>query len=428
MQPVRDGPARRHATLGAPPASPTGRRPGWRLALDPPAPTLEPRCATMIPARLPLSLAAAFLACTQPPAPAEAPELAGRVELGIGTLEGPEETTFGRVTGLAVDGEGRIYVADGQAHEIRVFDAAGGFLHRFGRRGGGPGELEAPCCLALGPDGLLWVRDGGNARYATFALGSDSAQASGTVRFQHGDANFHAPLTFDEAGRLVDVGHRAGEGGAIRQVRFHVDGQGQTAREVELPDDLDGGNPHTVAGAGGARFFLYQPFGPVQLAAHGPGGTWAVANSGRYEVRWAAPDGTERTVGRPEQLGPPLTDAERARGEERIADMLGRFQLSRGALPFDVPERHPPLRSLFFDQEGRLWVELSTPAGEARRAEVHDPSGGLAATVAWPRDVTFRPPLGWVEDGMAVGVRTDSLGVQEVVRLSFEGVEPATPR
>ena len=66
----------------------------------------------------------------------------------------------------------------------------------------------------------------------------------------------------------------------------------------------------------------------------------------------------------------------------------------------------------------RLWVELSRADGEPRTAEVWDGDGELIHVVDWPRDITLANP-DWVGSNSALGIRRDSLGVENVVRLSF---------
>src|SRR5690606_2813863 len=51
-------------------------------------------------------------------------------ELRIGVTEGEPEYMFGNITGMAADRDGRIYVLDQQAQEVRIFDAQGTFLRK----------------------------------------------------------------------------------------------------------------------------------------------------------------------------------------------------------------------------------------------------------------------------------------------------------
>lgn len=88
------------------------------------------------------------------------------IRIGTALSGGPEE--FGVVSGLEVDGEGRIYVSDFLGHDIRVFHPDGRFSHAFGRKGEGPGELDAPYGVLLDPRGRVWVREFRNKRFSLF--------------------------------------------------------------------------------------------------------------------------------------------------------------------------------------------------------------------------------------------------------------------
>ncbi len=69
--------------------------------------------------------------------------------------EAPGE--FAEPHGLGLDAEGRVYVADRQASRIQVFDENGKFLHQWKSE-----ELGRPWGLEIGPDGFLYVADGGD--------------------------------------------------------------------------------------------------------------------------------------------------------------------------------------------------------------------------------------------------------------------------
>ena len=76
--------------------------------------------------------------------------------------------------GLAVAGDGTLYIADTAAHRIRRVDAATGIITTIAGTGepgfsgdGGPAvaaRLDVPIHVALGPDGALYVADGSNQR------------------------------------------------------------------------------------------------------------------------------------------------------------------------------------------------------------------------------------------------------------------------
>ena len=86
-------------------------------------------------------------------------------------------------------------------------------------------------------------------------------------------------------------------------------------------------------------------------------------------------------------------------------------------MPFTVPERKTPVRTLRFARTGTLWVFVSTADGEPQLADVYDRSGTLVHRVRWPPGIDLRN--GYFDATKALGVRTDSLGVQRVVRLGI---------
>jgi hypothetical protein len=346
----------------------------------------------------------------------------GVVALAIGELEGADEYVFGRVSGVAMDSLDRIYVADGQVGTIRAYDPEGRFLFRVARKGSGPAEVVGPCCLAWDGDGRLWVRDGGNGRYEAYRLGADGATYERELRMQHSDANFWAPLTFDMRGRLVDVGHVTGDApGSSQLARFYIAPDGTAAGPERIaepsPDSVAVRAVQRKTANGFATLYIYQPFGSYGLAAHGPGGSWATAASGYYVIRWTLPNGTARTVSR-DWLGPELSDADVTWANENLAQTAKWVGTAAARLPFGVPERKAPLRQLWFDRLGRLWVQLTPASGDSESvADVYDTAGTFVQVARWPKAIDLS--LGYVTDSVALGVSRDSLGVQRVALMQW---------
>ena len=82
----------------------------------------------------------------------------------IGTTGHNHELTtpgdFAKPTGLAVDHDGNLYVADTMNNRIEVFDADGKFIRTFGKAGDGPGYFARPKGVAVDSDDHIWVADG----------------------------------------------------------------------------------------------------------------------------------------------------------------------------------------------------------------------------------------------------------------------------
>ena len=77
--------------------------------------------------------------------------LAAEPDLVVGL---DESLPLGRVSGAVFFGEG-IAIADVQAHEVLILDAAGRLLSRQGRNGEGPGEYKNLAGIARHADGLI---------------------------------------------------------------------------------------------------------------------------------------------------------------------------------------------------------------------------------------------------------------------------------
>lgn len=368
-----------------------------------------------------VALAATQSGCGEREFEESVPVLYAKPELRIGSVDGEDASAFGRVTGLAVDDDGRIYVADFQAHEIRAFGPDGTHLYSFAREGRGPGEVREPCCLAFAPDGLLWARDTGNGRFVSFEVTETGATFSSSHRTAHSAAGRHVTTVFDESGRLVDVGEAEDPSlGELRGTLFFLRPGGEVERRVfepepANPDELIHEVPIQVGEITFRRYF-YPPFGPRHRVAFGPGGVHADVVTSRYEVRWFDDEGSlMRTVQRPEKSGPRLTAAQRSIADSMLAMDA---QVANEAMPFDVPDRHPPVRGIHFDAQGRLWVRTTALPGEPSLVDVFDHEGALAEQIVLPPDLDLTYAV--LRPDRVVAIGRDEFGVEYVVVLRVE--------
>ena len=67
---------------------------------------------------------------------------------------------------VAIDGGGRIYVAEREPAVVKQFSAEGKFIRAIGREGSGPGEFQVPFVAAAGA--FIYVHDPSQARTAVF--------------------------------------------------------------------------------------------------------------------------------------------------------------------------------------------------------------------------------------------------------------------
>jgi hypothetical protein len=163
-------------------------------------------------------------------------------------------------------------------------------------------------------------------------------------------------------------------------------------------------------------FFFPQPFGPEFLIAYGPDATWATAVSSRFDVTGYAAGSVIWTVADQTPEGPVLSTADVAWAESRIESYVRRGGGARSDYP-PIPDRRPPLAALNFDQAGRLWVLFSASENAPARATLYD-DGEAVGQRTWPRNVDLSYPA-WLASDHAIGVATDTLGVQRIARVTW---------
>lgn len=157
-------------------------------------------------------------------------DMAGRISRFSrdGTLETQWEIpdqSKGTPSGLFVDAEERVFVADTHNSQVLVYDSSGQELARFGSKGLGEGEFLYPTDVVVDQEGCVYVSEyGGNDRISKFTpsfefVGSfgTSHDGPGTLAMPHGlaidgentlwvaDMGNHRLCRFDLSGALLDV-------------------------------------------------------------------------------------------------------------------------------------------------------------------------------------------------------------------------------
>ncbi|OHB82890.1 MAG: hypothetical protein A2V98_12370 [Planctomycetes bacterium RBG_16_64_12] len=89
--------------------------------------------------------------------------------LGTPGEPGEDENHFFRPTDMAITPDGQVFVSDGYGNARVVhFDARGRFVKAWGKLGTGPGEFNLVHAIALDSQGRLYVADRNNARVQVF--------------------------------------------------------------------------------------------------------------------------------------------------------------------------------------------------------------------------------------------------------------------
>jgi DNA-binding beta-propeller fold protein YncE len=81
---------------------------------------------------------------------------------------GPEDGHFNDPFGVAVDGDGYVYVADTYNHRVQKFNSTGGFITKWGGPGSINGTFQFADDIAVDGDGFVYVADRMNHRIQKF--------------------------------------------------------------------------------------------------------------------------------------------------------------------------------------------------------------------------------------------------------------------
>ena len=354
-------------------------------------------------------------------------------EASIGELEGPEEYLFGNIASITVDDDRTVYVLDGQAQHIRVFDADGTYVRTLGGPGEGPTEFTHAEAIALLPDGRLVVRDGGIQQFKVFGPGPDDVDqwpynTSGTM--------FHSGATLytDAHGRTFNLnpgGWTPTSGfGPAQIVVLGPDG-------THLDTIPQPWGDHKEPMLEWERMTFPVPFSPYGHWAVDPGGHLISGFSGDYRVHVARDDGVLRIE---RDVEPPkASEDERGYHRETItAQRRERFPDWRWEGP-SIPDHKPFFDHLIAGRDGRISVKLITEASPVDNPN-YDPERPGDSPVSWRSELRYDvfeadgtylgavdPPDGFsgrptpVFDGDLVWAATrDELGVGRVVRFRIE--------
>jgi hypothetical protein len=348
----------------------------------------------------------------------------------IGEVEGLPEYMFGRVSGLAVDEHGSVFVSDEMASTVRVFGDDGRHALDIGRGGRGPGEFQRPTGPAFGPGGTLFVRD--EAAIARFIESEDGAYRyhSSIPGIPYGYSldrtridragNLHFPVS---RGRITDR----------RWMYVVIDAAGTHGDTLPVPvsDRMPAPTAVYRTGPSGGRMLdglSRAPFAPVpswDMTRHGT--LWSTAATEYEIVETDRAGDTLRIVRRS------VPRREVPAGEHRDSARAVRQRLAEVPVPLDqvegvaeeirsgsLPDHLPQIAGIHAGEDGRMWVERWPVAGSAASVyDVFQEDGIMLGTVLVPARFAERPTPVFGSDriyGVIVDPETD---VQRVAIFGF---------
>lgn len=272
-------------------------------------------------------------------------------EVRIGSIAGPEEYSFGSVGGVAVLGDGTIWVGDSQRHAVLRYGAEGAFLGQIGREGEGPGEFRYPSAMRVVPDGRVFVWDNGLIRVSEFSSEGEFLGSFSPPTFMIGGS--FEEFEVDSGGHLYLVALTQPEiTGETMQERLLAASR-QRRRTFWLKLDQAGEVLDSI-------FLLpTRSEGSVDAVSTqtqwSPLGYRVTARNDEYVLTLEAQD-------QPLQIRRDWTPVP-YRGAERSAKQhLEEVFSGRNGRPVrDIPKTKSPFSRFHADSQGRLWVQRHVP-------------------------------------------------------------------
>lgn len=353
-------------------------------------------------------------------------ELDSVPEVRLGSPMGRAEEQFGAIHDVVALSDGGIAVLDGQAAEVRLFDAAGQYRGTLGGKGDGPGEFRSPVDLAVVSGDTLAVYDPVPGRVTRFdpnagthrvtTLESIETQVSdgrllgdgqlvGQSHWLEPDAgpppngeptlvrNTVALTLFDAMGRVVDTIDVVPSGEEIVSIRIRPGAVSVLKRPAAFARD--------------------NLFVPVAV------GTWSSQND-RFELRLRETStGRLLRVVRAPSLELPVTEDlaqaihDRVLDEAETAEQRSLLETWFSLSP--RPEVQPAFDAFASDDDGRLWVREWSPFQDATRWWVFETDGALLGSLDAPPGMRITSAT----CDSVTGVERDELGVDYAVRYAL---------
>lgn len=349
--------------------------------------------------------------------------------------------------GITGDAEGNVYVLDRQGARVLKYSSDGHHVATFGRKGEGPGELDQPVGLALGPADTVWVSDFSNSRLTGFP---QDGGAPRTVAFAEGSGIPSPRMAVREGAFVLQFrpifAFGRGAGGAFRMSRG-TDGDAEESGPLTLPVLVLGPSLEPLdtlwetpeppmdmvqlETAGRLMVtMMSREFHPeFQWAAFSDGGL-VLSDSAAYVLHLLDASGAPRLVIERDPAPRPATEADREAARQRVREAAGSGMgvrmggggpdseaadklLQQRIEKMTFAERIPRVVELRVDPQDRIWVGVSEETADAvDRIDIYDRAGRLLAELR-----EFDMPDAFLGSDHVATLRRDDLDVQQVVVL-----------
>jgi len=282
-------------------------------------------------------------------------------DLRIGERRDEPRYAFYDPLGIAVDGAGRIYVADAGDHQVKVYDEAGNHLRSLGREGQGPGEFAGPGAITVAGSRLV-VAD---SRVSFWDLEGNWVDETTTGLFLW-------TLSGRDDGTFV-VRYASFDPDTARQVAVVAMWDTEGQEMGRYPTLLEGAPIFYPSARADGRVALQVAHAEPTFAVDRRG-LFYLTPSDNYQVLAFAAEGAMAWALRVAYSRPPVSRHE----IDRAMDIVHRRFPSAKEAEIDWPAAEPALGRLFVDGHGHLYVLPYVAPGlepEERQVDVYSAEG-----------------------------------------------------
>jgi len=298
-----------------------------------------------------------------------------------------DDVLFGLIVGVAVDGDGQVYLLDSQINVVHVFSPDGEFLREIGREGEGPGEFRRPEDMFLTGEGNIAVMQGMPGKIIQLS--------------PQGDPMGNYPLPSQDDGMMMLGGGAPAGNDLVLSTRDFERSEGAFAMVSKLVRvDGDGNITATFSESRTERDmanFNYDERRDAEIlfAATADGRVLVVDGWDDYAIRsFDAAGKLERVIER--EFEPRKRSAEELEDSKPRAFMQG----DQGTREIEaiVSETDRSVRGIFARDDGSLWAISSrgasdNPEGTAGTFDVFDTKGRFV------QQITIKGDANFTEDG-----------------------------
>lgn len=361
----------------------------------------------------------------------ELPRIEVAEEVRIGSVDDPD-VGFSSIGGISVDRDGSAYVFDRRDVAIRVYDASGALLSKFGGPGEGPGEFRTPTALGFRAD-TLWVVDIRLRRISLFSRSGefirsmimpsvpfsftseiegqliaaglrpdglfDSSWMVPVMRDMPRDSFWVPHVRLNSAGTIVDTVQLQRFGFGSRRETITLNG-----REISMP--AGPADEPLWVDSRDESYLVERP-----ISASGDVGAFTVTRI----------SGIADTLFTRQYLYHPLP-FERSATEAAIASAVARYQSLPGVdtaavaaafrRDFVAPTYHPPVDQARVGADGVLWLRREDDGGATRRWLLLGPDGDAQGIIELPRETVVH----WSDESVFWAAEQDEFDIPWLVK------------